>query len=155
MQMIYNVYDPDNICTLDKMWLGVLLFTPPCYSNVTSGVPIESHWKWIQLVIMRLHVWSLALFSGLRIWLAVSCGVGCRHSLDPVLLWLRHRLVAVALISPLAWESPYASGVALKRKQKQKQKQKTGCDISRFPICALYLQHETLYLGNVLSLIKG
>ena len=34
---------------------------------------------------------------------------------DPVLLWLWRRPVAIALIGPLAWESPYAVGVALKR----------------------------------------
>ena len=34
--------------------------------------------------------------------------------LDLVLLWLRCRLAAVALIGPLAWEPPYATGVALK-----------------------------------------
>ena len=33
---------------------------------------------------------------------------------DPVLLWLWHRLVAAALIQPLAWELPYAPRVALK-----------------------------------------
>ena len=35
---------------------------------------------------------------------------------DPVLLWLWCRLAATALIRPLAWEPPYAVGVALKRK---------------------------------------
>ena len=28
---------------------------------------------------------------------AVSCGAGGRHSLDPMLLWLWHRLAAIAL----------------------------------------------------------
>ena len=37
---------------------------------------------------------------------------------DPVLLWLWCRLAAVALIRLLAWELPYAMGVALKRKIK-------------------------------------
>ena len=46
--------------------------------------------------------------------IAMSCGVGCRCSSDPPLLWLWHRLVAVALIRSLAWEPPYAAGVALK-----------------------------------------
>ena len=46
---------------------------------------------------------------------AVSCGVGCRHGSDPVLLWLWCRLAAAALIRPLAWEFPYAAGAALKR----------------------------------------
>ena len=50
----------------------------------------------------------------------MSCGVVCRHSLDLVLLWLRCRLAAVALIGPLAWEPPYAEGAAVKRKKKKK-----------------------------------
>ena len=53
----------------------------------------------------------------------MSCGVGGRHGLDPVLLWLWCRLAAVAQIGPLAWELPYAEGGALKTKQANKQKQ--------------------------------
>ena len=37
---------------------------------------------------------------------------------DTVLLWLRHRLIAAVLIGPLAWELPYATGVALKKKER-------------------------------------
>ena len=37
-------------------------------------------------------------------------------------LWPWHWPAATAVIGPLAWEPPYAAGVALKdRKQKQKQ----------------------------------
>ena len=57
----------------------------------------------------------------------MSCGVGCRRSLDPVLLWLWCRPAAIVLIRPLAWEPPYASGAALekaKRQNKTKQKNK-------------------------------
>ena len=54
----------------------------------------------------------------------MSCGVGHRHSSDPELLWLWCRLVATALIGPLAWEPPYATGAALERQKAQKQKQK-------------------------------
>ena len=39
---------------------------------------------------------------------AVSCGVGRRCSLDPELLWLWPRPVAMAPIPLLAWELPYA-----------------------------------------------
>ena len=51
----------------------------------------------------------------------MSCGVGCKCGSDlasPQIhkLWLWHRLAAVALIWPLAWELPYAMGVALKKK---------------------------------------
>ena len=50
----------------------------------------------------------------------MSCGAGGRRGADPALLWLWYRLVAVAavaLIRPLAWESPYTVGVALKSKK--------------------------------------
>ena len=49
----------------------------------------------------------------------MSCGVDCRHDSDLVLLWLWLWQAAVALIRPLAWEAPYASGVALKSKKKK------------------------------------
>ena len=45
----------------------------------------------------------------------MSCGVGHRCGLDPTLLWLWCR---PALIRSLAWELPYASGVALKGQKK-------------------------------------
>ena len=54
----------------------------------------------------------------------MSCGVGRRHSLDLVLLWLWGRLVATALIGPLAWEHPYAVGAALKRQKTKDRKKK-------------------------------
>ena len=47
----------------------------------------------------------------------MSCGVGCRRGSDLVLLWLWCRLTATAPIRPLAWESPYATGVNLKRQK--------------------------------------
>ena len=50
----------------------------------------------------------------------MSCGVGCRHGSDPMLLWLWRRLMAIALIRPLAWELPNAVGVALKKDKKKK-----------------------------------
>ena len=46
----------------------------------------------------------------------MSYGVGRRRGLDLALLWLWHRLAAVASIGPLAKEPPYAAGVALKSK---------------------------------------
>ena len=57
---------------------------------------------------MRLRVRSLALLSGLRIQRCCSCGV-------------------LALIRPLAWESPYAEKAVLeKAKQTNKQTNKKG-----------------------------
>ena len=50
----------------------------------------------------------------------MSCGVGHRHGSDPEWLWLWRRPVATAPIRPLAWESPYAAGAALKRQKDKK-----------------------------------
>ena len=60
-----------------------------------------------------MQVQSLALLSGLRI--AMSCGVGHRHSSDLALLWLWCSLAAIAPTQPVAWEFPYAVGAALKK----------------------------------------
>ena len=54
----------------------------------------------------------------------MSYGVGHRRSSDVVLLWLWRRLAAVVPIGPLAWERPYAAGMALKSKKKKKKKKK-------------------------------
>ena len=67
---------------------------------------------------------------GLAQWVkgvAVSCGVGPRRSSDLALLRLRQRLAAVAPIQPLAWEPPYAVGVALKS---EKEKRKRSYSVS-------------------------
>ena len=53
---------------------------------------------------------------------AVSCGVGHSRGSDLKLLWLWQRPVAAALVGPLAWESPYAAGVALEKAKKTKKK---------------------------------
>ena len=56
---------------------------------------------------------------------AMSCGVGLRRGSDPALLWLWHRLVAVAPIRPLAWEPPHAMDAALKSKKKKRERERT------------------------------
>ena len=48
----------------------------------------------------------------------MSYGVGRRQGSDLALLWLRHRQAAP--IRPLAWELPYAAGMALKSQKKKK-----------------------------------
>ena len=73
---------------------------------------------------MRPRVQSLALLSGLRINIAMNRGMCHRHGLNLALLWLWCRLAAAPLIQPLAWERPYATGVARKRPKKKKKKMK-------------------------------
>ena len=52
----------------------------------------------------------------------MSCGIGRRRGSDAALLWLWHRLVAMALIRPAAWEPPYNVGVAQEMAKRQKKK---------------------------------
>ena len=70
----------------------------------------------------------------------MSCGVGCRHSLDLVSLWLWCRLAAAAPIRPFAWERLYAEAAALKNNNKKKflyfftcQSLREGSGIQEFP----------------------
>ena len=100
-----------------------------------------------------MQVRSLALLGGLTVWHCHNYGVGHRHGLDPafsdpVLLWpvtllsvlriwrcceLWCRPVAIAPIGPLAWEPPYAAGVALKKDKRQKKKKiQSDFKISRY-----------------------
>ena len=59
---------------------------------------------------------------GYRSGVAANCDISHRGCSDLVLLWLWCRPAAVALIEPLAWEFPYASGTALKRKKKKRER---------------------------------
>ena len=51
----------------------------------------------------------------------MSCGVGCRRSSDPMLLWLWCTPAAIALIRTPAWDPPYAVGAALEKTKKKKK----------------------------------
>ena len=70
----------------------------------------------------------------------MSCGVGCRHGSDPLLLWPWCRPGATAPIRPLAWEPPCAAGVALEKAKRQKKEKKY-----RIP---LDLLHHLPYYNN-------
>ena len=52
-----------------------------------------------------------------RLWV---CSLALLRVKDPVLPWLWYRLAATAVIGPLAWEPPYAVGVALEKTKKKK-----------------------------------
>ena len=66
---------------------------------------------------MKLRVQSLASLSMLMIWRC--CELWCRSwtRLRSMCLLLWGKPAAVALISPLAWEPPYAASAALKKKK--------------------------------------
>lgn len=68
----------------------------------------------------------------------MSCSVGCRQSLDPMLLWLRHRLVAAVLIQPLAHELSYTAGAAVKKKKNVSLELKTESNQIRVKHCIFF-----------------
>ena len=70
----------------------------------------------------QIRLGTMASLSGLRIRRCRGCGVGRRQGSDPALLWLWRRPAATAPIRPLAWELPYAVGVALEKTKRQKKK---------------------------------
>ena len=83
----------------------------------------SSHCGAVKMNPTRNHV-VVGLIPGLGQWqsdIAMSCGVGCRHGSDLMLLWLWYRLVSTALIRPLAWEPTYAMGAALEKDKKKKK----------------------------------
>ena len=86
------------------------------------------------------------LISGLDHWVkgsgvAVSCGVGHRRGLGPTWLWLWCRPAATAPTGPLAWEPPYAKGVA--QEMAKKKKKTVHPEISSFNISACFFHLHT------------
>ena len=88
--------------------------------NIFLSVPIVAQWV-KNLTSIQEDGGSI---PGLAQWvqgsgIAVSCSVGHRRCSGPALLWLWCRPAAAAPIGPLAWEPPYAVGVALKRRKRK------------------------------------
>ena len=110
---------------------------------------------------MRTQVWALALLSGLRI--RRSHELWCRSNL--ALLWLWCRPVATTPIEPQAWETPYAVGVALKRKIIIKTEQKCNFrhHIKHIVILNSYLRNrdekflssESVHTGFLTFLVRN
>ena len=72
----------------------------------------SSHHGSVVRNLTRIHV-DTSLIPGLAqcvklgSGISVNCGVGCRHSSNPELLWLWCRLAVVGSFDqPLAWERP-------------------------------------------------
>ena len=68
----------------------------------------------------------------------MSVGIGHRSGLDLALLWLWGRPAATAPIQPLAWEPPFAIGVAPKKAKKKKKS--SWINYGAFIQCLMSLQ---------------
>ena len=68
----------------------------------------------------------------------MNCGV------DLALLWLWCRLAAAPLIRPLAWELPYAMGVALKRPKKKTFKNCESLCCTPLPCKTSYINYRSI-----------
>ena len=87
----------------------------------------------------------------------MSCGVGCRHGSDHVLLgsWLGswHRPAATTLFGPLAWEPPYVTDAALKKRtNKQKNKHFSKITIFLLPFSDIKIKN---FLVNFLQSLNA
>ena len=80
-----------------------------------------AQWKQIWLGTTRLWVPSLALPSGLRIGIAVSCGVGRRCGLDLALLWLWGRPTTTAPIQTPSLGTSICHGCSPEKRPKKKK----------------------------------
>ena len=69
----------------------------------------------------------------------------------PELLWLWCKLVAVALIPPLAWQLLYDAHAALKCKKEKKRKEKNNC----LDLCKILNLSEPQFPNSCLSNISG
>ena len=83
-----------------------LSYIPVCENTHTEGelhkslkrvAPRSSCCGTVETNLTRNHEVAGSI-PGLAQWVAVSCGVGHRCSLDPALLWLWHRTAAIAPI---------------------------------------------------------
>ena len=115
-KLFWRVKEERTLC--NSIGKASITLIPKSSKDITKGVPTVAQWDKNPNSIHE----DVCSISGLARWvkesdIATSCGIGHGRSLDLTLLWLWYRLAATTLMRPLAWECPYAMGVALKRQK--------------------------------------
>jgi len=87
------------------------------HPKAMGGVPVVVQRKWIRLGTLRFQIQSLASLSGLRIRCFRELWCRSKMRLRSCIARLWHRPAPTALLRPLAWEPPYATGAALKKQK--------------------------------------
>ena len=117
--LMKDIWSCQFLATINKAAMNIRVFcvNKTClWSSRRGSVVNKPDWyPWE----CGFHPWPRSV--GWRSGVAVSCGARQRFGSDLALLWLWCRPAATGPIQSLAWEPPYATGVALK-KQKTKKK---------------------------------
>ena len=97
------VTEAEETAFKSQQWL---IYLGISFALFHGGVPVVAQWV-TNLTSIHEDTGSI---PGLAMWVQ-----------DLVSLWLCCRSASVALIQPLAWELPYATGVTKKKKQTNKK----------------------------------
>ena len=110
-------------CLTQEAWASDLPAAPHHPAGFQKCSWGSSHHGTAETNLTSVHEDSSSI-PGLAQWLRIRrcLELWCRSQTcsDPGLLWLGCGPAAIAPIRPLAWESPYAAGMALKSKSKIK-----------------------------------
>ena len=104
---------------------------------------------------MRLWVLSLVLLNKLRIWHCLELQYRLQMLLHSnlALLWLWRRPTAGAPIQPLAWELPYAMGMALKSKKLKKKLRQDSLWTRDGTMCTFYKKMNTVLNADLMQFV--
>ena len=117
--MVYQKHSQKDKDKLDFIKMKVQKKCP-CMLKYTIKVK-RVLWLNVKDLTLSVRLWgqSLASLNRLRVWHCYELWHGSQMQLGPSVTMGVLKTVAIAPILPLAWELPYAAGVAIKRGEKK------------------------------------
>ena len=101
------------------MWLSRLRTHHSIHSTGLIQYLRDGEIDQLSKILGNFFFFFLLLSRNEKSSVAARGGVGRGCDADPVLPWLWCRPAAATLIRPQAWEHPYATGVAIKKREKR------------------------------------